>query len=132
MVFCFYHLHASRGNNKDVSMSWVQLVYHISAAMPVIKWFHKAFIKSTTCNRIMAYKTFSTFRSQLLCSLLIVICSAKKVVSSGSDTISFAAAVVRFSCSSVDPPIWNRIKSAFHVQSLAVGDRRKTRFNDQR
>ena len=47
------------------------------------------------------------------------------------DFVALFGEDVHFSCSSVYPPVWDRTQNGVS-RNLAVGDRKMTRFNDQR
>ena len=62
----------------------------------------------------------------LVSSLHSIVHSAENVF------VSISGSEISFSCSSSDPPVWNRIQSLHDVRNLAYGDKKMTRFQDER
>ena len=69
-------------------------------------------------------RSFWTVFVPLMLSQVTLCFSIKYVIPRGS--------LATFSCSSNVSPVWNSVKDSHHVQSLAIGDQRMTRFKDER
>ena len=67
-----------------------------------------------------------------LCLYLTFLTVSTQVVSSlTTNFVTIGRTIVSFSCSSFDPPVWDRTQND-QSQNLAVGDRKLKRFKDPR